>query len=168
MPRNRVVRPRYDKNGHLARAGVCPSPAHSGRCRSEGGHGGGSRKAGRTRTKQHVTAKTAVRVPVAAGCPCRPGPRPAGGNAHHLVIGHAEGEPAVHGSEMNVLVCQKPPGRSAEQAERPRIRDIVLSFATTERSRPWPATTGLPRKSSETHPSRARWALDLREGMDRP
>ncbi|MDF9808738.1 hypothetical protein M2436_007285 [Streptomyces sp. HB372] len=69
---------------------------------------------------------------------------------------------------MNVLVCQKPPGRSAEQAERPRIRDIVLSFATTERSRPWPATTGLPRKSSETHPSRARWALDLRKAWTAP
>ena len=41
----------------------------------------------------------------------------AGGNAHLLVIGPAEGAPAVHGTEMYALVGQEQPGRSPEQAE---------------------------------------------------
>ncbi|MEU5764294.1 carboxylesterase family protein [Streptomyces asoensis] len=69
----------------------------------------------------------------------------AGGNAHLLLIGPADGVPAVHGSEMYALVGQEQPGRSAEQAERDtRIRDIVLDFATGERNRLWPAVIDNP------------------------
>ncbi|MEU9919703.1 carboxylesterase family protein, partial [Streptomyces sp. NPDC051001] len=66
----------------------------------------------------------------------------AGGNAHLLMIGPAEGAPAVHGTEMHALVGQEQPGRSPEQAERDtRIRDIVLDFVTGEQPRLWPAVT---------------------------
>ncbi|MEU8891355.1 carboxylesterase family protein [Streptomyces sp. NPDC048442] len=98
----------------------------------------------------------------------------AGGNAHLLLIGPAEGAPAVHGTEMYALVGQEKPGRSAEQAERDtRIRDIVLDFATGEHSRLWPAVTDKP--TSETvgnspfeGTAHYQQVLDLWEGIDRP
>lgn len=98
----------------------------------------------------------------------------AGGNAHLLLVGPAEGAPAVHGSEMYALVGQEKPGRSAEQAERDtRIRDIVLDFATGERSRLWPAVTDRPTAESVGNPpfeagAHYQQALDLWEGIDRP
>ncbi|GGQ35723.1 hypothetical protein [Streptosporangium pseudovulgare] len=98
----------------------------------------------------------------------------AGGNAHLLMIGPAEGAPAVHGTEMYALVGQEQPGRSAEQAERDtRIRDIVLDFATGEQSRLWPAVTDRPIAGSVGKPpfqatAHYRAALDLWEGIDRP
>lgn len=81
----------------------------------------------------------------------------AGGNAHLLMIGPAEGAPAVHGTEMYALVGQDKPGRSAEQAERDtRIRDIVLDFATGEHTRLWPAVTDeLTAETVGNSPSRA-------------
>ncbi|MEU6351713.1 carboxylesterase family protein [Streptomyces sp. NPDC047072] len=98
----------------------------------------------------------------------------AGGNAHLLLIGPAEGAPAVHGTEMYALVGQDKPGRSAEQAERDtRIRDIVLDFATGEHARLWPAVTDKP--TSETvgdspfdGTAHYQQVLDLWEGIDRP
>ncbi|MFE1451404.1 carboxylesterase family protein [Streptomyces olivaceoviridis] len=98
----------------------------------------------------------------------------AGGNAHLLAIGPAEGVPAVHGSEMHALVGQEQPGRSAEQAERDtRIRDIVLDFATGEYHRLWPAVVDRPTSGSVgAMPFEAaahyQAALDLYEGIDRP
>ncbi|MFI6169702.1 carboxylesterase family protein [Nocardia sp. NPDC051052] len=97
-----------------------------------------------------------------------------GGNAHLLLIGPAEGAPAVHGTEMYALVGQEKPGRSAEQAERDtRIRDIVLDFATGEQSRLWSAVTDRPTSVSVGNPPFAadahyQAALDLWENIDRP
>ncbi|WP_307035880.1 hypothetical protein [Streptomyces canus] len=69
----------------------------------------------------------------------------AGGNAHLLAIGPAEGAPAVHGTEMYALIGQEQPGRSPEQASRDtRIRAIVLDFVTGEQTRLWPAVTDRP------------------------
>ncbi|MCX5370102.1 carboxylesterase family protein [Streptomyces sp. NBC_00103] len=98
----------------------------------------------------------------------------AGGNAHLLMIGPAEGAPAVHGTEMYALVGQEKPGRSAEQAERDtRIRDIVLDFATGEQPRLWPAVTNRPTSESVGNPpfeatTHYQQVLDLWEGIDRP
>jgi para-nitrobenzyl esterase len=98
----------------------------------------------------------------------------AGGNAHLLVIGPAEGAPAVHGTEMYALVGQEKPGRRAEQAERDtRIRDILLDFVTGEQSRLWPAVTDRPTSESVGNPpfeasAHYQAALDLWEGIDRP
>ncbi|MED7931163.1 carboxylesterase family protein [Nonomuraea sp. LP-02] len=98
----------------------------------------------------------------------------AGGNAHLLVVGAAEGVPAVHGSEMYALVGQEQPGRSAEQADRDtRIRDIVLNFATGAQNRLWPAVTDRPTSGSVGKmPFEAtahyQAALRLFEGIDRP
>ncbi|MFF1300495.1 MULTISPECIES: carboxylesterase family protein [unclassified Streptomyces] len=98
----------------------------------------------------------------------------AGGNAHLLMIGPAEGAPAVHGTEMYALVGQEQPGRSAEQAERDtRIRDFVLDFVTGEQSRLWPAVTERPTSASVGNPpfeagAHYQAALDLWEGIDRP
>ncbi|MEU3497562.1 carboxylesterase family protein [Kitasatospora cineracea] len=98
----------------------------------------------------------------------------AGGNARLLLVGPAEGAPAVHGSEMHALVGQEQPGRSAEQAERDtRIRDIVLDFATGEQSRLWPAVTDRPNAESVGSPpfeaaAHYQQALDVWEGIDRP
>ncbi|EST18179.1 carboxylesterase (plasmid) [Streptomyces niveus NCIMB 11891] len=96
-----------------------------------------------------------------------------GGNAHLLLIGPAEGAPAVHGTEMYALVGQEQPGRSAEQAERDtRIRDIVLDFATGEQTGLWPAVTDRPASESVGIPpfgatAHYQQALDLWEGIDR-
>jgi para-nitrobenzyl esterase len=97
-----------------------------------------------------------------------------GGNANLLLVGPAEGAPAVHGSEMYALVGQEQPGRRAEQAERDtRIRDIVLDFATGEQTRLWPAVTDRPTAASVGNPpfeatAHYQQALDLWEGIDRP
>ena len=96
------------------------------------------------------------------------------GNAHLLLIGPAEGAPAVHGTEMYALVGQEEPGRSGEQAVRDaRIRDVVLDFVTGEQSRLWPAVTDLPTAESVgSAPVEAsahyQAALGLWEGIDRP
>jgi len=98
----------------------------------------------------------------------------AGGNAHLLLIGPAEGAHAVHGTEMYALVGQEQPGRSVEQAERDtRIRDIVLDFVTGEQTRLWPAVTDRPTSESVGNPpfeadAHYQAALDLWEGIDRP
>ena len=98
----------------------------------------------------------------------------AGGNAHLLLIGPAEGAPAVHGTEMYALVGQEQPGRSAEQAERDtRIRDIVLDFATGEQTRLWPAVIDRPTAESVGSPpfeagAHYQAALALWENIDRP
>lgn len=98
----------------------------------------------------------------------------AGGNAHLLLIGPAEGAPAVHGTEMHALVGQEQPGRSAEQAERDtRIRDIVLDFVTGEQTRLWPAVTDTPTSASVGNPpfeatGHYQEALDLWEDIARP
>ncbi|MDX3115888.1 carboxylesterase family protein [Streptomyces scabiei] len=98
----------------------------------------------------------------------------AGGDARLLMIGPAEGAPAVHGTEMYALVGQEMPGRSPEQAERDtRIRDIVLDFVTGEQTGPWPAVTDRPASQSVGNlPFEAsahyQAALDLWKGIDRP
>jgi para-nitrobenzyl esterase len=98
----------------------------------------------------------------------------AGGNAHLLLIGPAEGAPAVHGTEMYALVGQEQPGRSVEQAERDtRIRDIVLDFVTGEQTRLWPAVTDVPvaeRVGNPPFEAGAHYlaALDLWENIARP
>lgn len=98
----------------------------------------------------------------------------AGGNAHLLTIGPAEGAPAVHGTEMYALVGQEQPGRSPEQAERDtRIRDLVLDFVTGEQTRLWPAVTDRPTAESVGNPpfeagAHYQAALDLWENIDRP
>jgi para-nitrobenzyl esterase len=98
----------------------------------------------------------------------------AGGNAHLLLIGPAEGVPAVHGSEMYALVGQEQPGRTPEQADRDtRIRDIVLDFATGEQSSLWPTVTDRPTSESVGNPpfdatTHYQATLDLWEGIDRP
>lgn len=97
-----------------------------------------------------------------------------GGNAHLLMIGPAEGAPAVHGTEMYALVGQEQPGRSAEQADRDtRIRDIVLDFVTGEQTRLWPAVTDRPASGSVGNPPNEpsvhyRAVLDLFENIARP
>ncbi|MFI7640492.1 carboxylesterase family protein [Nonomuraea sp. NPDC049400] len=98
----------------------------------------------------------------------------AGGNAHLLLIGPAEGAPAVHGTEMYALVGQEQPGRGAEQTERDtRIRDIVLDFATGERTRLWPAVTDRPTSGSVGNPpfettAHYQAVLDLFDNIARP
>ena len=98
----------------------------------------------------------------------------AGGNAHLLMIGPAEGAPAVHGTEMYALVGQERPGRSPEQAGRDtRIRDIVLDFVTGEQTRLWPAVTDRPTSGSVGSPpyeagARYQAVLDLFENIARP
>jgi para-nitrobenzyl esterase len=98
----------------------------------------------------------------------------AGGNAHLLLIGPAEGAPAVHGTEMYALVGQEQPGRSIEQAERDtRIRDVVLDFVSGEQTRLWPAVTDVPVAESVGNPpfeagAHYRAALDLWENIARP
>jgi len=98
----------------------------------------------------------------------------AGGTAHLLAIGPAEGAPAVHGTEMYALVGQQQPGRSADQAERDtRIRDIVLDFVTGEQTRLWPAVTDRPTAESVGNPpfeagAHYQAALDLWENIARP
>lgn len=98
----------------------------------------------------------------------------AGGSARLLLIGPAEGAPAVHGTEMYALVGQAQPGCSADQTERDtRIRDVLLDFVTGEHSRLWPAVADLPASGSignapfdaSTH---YREALRLWDGIDRP
>jgi para-nitrobenzyl esterase len=77
----------------------------------------------------------------------------AGGKAHLLMIGPADGAPAVHGTEMYALVGQEQPNRSPEQADRDtRIRDIVLDFATGEQINLWPAVTDRPVSGSVGKP----------------
>ncbi|MGY0055194.1 carboxylesterase family protein [Streptomyces sp. LZ34] len=98
----------------------------------------------------------------------------AGGDAHLLMIGPAEGAPAVHGTEMCALVGQEQPGRSSDQAERDtRIRDIVLDFVAGEQAGLWPAVTdrltsgsvgNLPFEAGAHYQA----ALDLWENIDRP
>ncbi|MGH3209634.1 MAG: carboxylesterase family protein [Trebonia sp.] len=98
----------------------------------------------------------------------------AGGNAHLLLIGPAEGAPAVHGTELYALVGQEQPGRSPEQAGRDtHIRDIVLDFATGEQTRLWPAVTDRPTSESIGNPphepsAHYRAVLDLFENIARP
>ncbi|MFG6199915.1 carboxylesterase family protein [Nonomuraea sp. JJY05] len=98
----------------------------------------------------------------------------AGGDAHLLMIGPAEGAPAYHGTETYALVGQEQPGRSPAQAERDtRIRDIVLDFATGEQSRLWPAVTDRSTSGSVGNPpfeagAHYQAALNLWEGIDRP
>ncbi|MER8003433.1 hypothetical protein [Streptomyces sp. NPDC095613] len=98
----------------------------------------------------------------------------AGGNAHLLVIGPAEGAPAVHGSEMYVLVGQERPGRSAEQAERDtRITGMLFDFATGDHTRLWPAVSGRPIAESVGHVpfdagAHYQAALDLFQNIPRP
>ena len=98
----------------------------------------------------------------------------AGGNAHLLAIGPAEGAPAVHGTEMYALVGQEQPGRSPEQADRDtRIRDIVLDFVTGEQTRLWPAVTDRPTSGSVGNPpyepsAHYQTVLDLFENIARP
>ena len=98
----------------------------------------------------------------------------AGGNAHLLIIGPAEGAPAVHGTEMYALVGQEKPGRSPEQADRDtRIRDLVLDFATGEQTRLWPAVVDRPVSGGVGNlpydPSaHYREVLDLFDHIDRP
>nr|WP_269112249.1 carboxylesterase family protein [Lentzea aerocolonigenes] len=98
----------------------------------------------------------------------------AGGTARLLMIGPAEGAPAVHGGEMYALVGQEQPGRSADQAERDtRIRDIVLDFVTGEQTRLWPVVTDRPTSGSVGNPpfeadAHYQAALDLWDGIDRP
>ena len=98
----------------------------------------------------------------------------AGGNAHLLAIGPAEGAPAVHGTEMYALVGQEQPGRSPEQAGRDtRIRDIVLDFITGEQTRLWPAVTDRPTSGSAGNPpyepsAHYQAVLDLFENIARP
>jgi para-nitrobenzyl esterase len=98
----------------------------------------------------------------------------AGGNARLLLIGPAEGAPAVHGTEMYALVGQEKPGRSPEQADRDmRIRDIMLDFATGEQTRLWPAVTDRPASASVGSPpfeatAHYEAALELWDGIDRP
>jgi para-nitrobenzyl esterase len=98
----------------------------------------------------------------------------AGGNARLLLIGPAQGAPAVHGTEMYALVGQERPGRSGEQAERDaRIRNIVLDFVAGEQSRLWPAVTDIPTSESVGRApfdasAHFHAALGLWEGIDRP
>ncbi|OAL55172.1 carboxylesterase [Pyrenochaeta sp. DS3sAY3a] len=67
----------------------------------------------------------------------------AGGNAHLLTIGPAEGAPAVHGTEMYGIVGQESPNRSNEQAVRDTfVRDTLVDFAEGNYSKLWqPVTT---------------------------
>jgi para-nitrobenzyl esterase len=98
----------------------------------------------------------------------------AGGNAHLLAIGPAEGAPAVHGTELYALVGQERPDRSREQADRDtRIRDIVLDFVTGEQTRLWPAVTDRPISGSVGNPpsepsAHYQAVLDLFKNIARP
>jgi para-nitrobenzyl esterase len=98
----------------------------------------------------------------------------AGGNAHLLTIGPAEGAPAVHGTEMYALVGQEQPGRSPEQAERDaRITGMLLDFATGDHTRLWPTVSGRPIAGSVGNvpfdaSARYQAALDLFENIPRP
>lgn len=69
----------------------------------------------------------------------------AGGIAHLLNVGPADGAPAVHGTEMYGIVGQRRPGQCDEQASRDGfVRDTLLDFAAGDRNRLWQAVTTEP------------------------
>lgn len=69
----------------------------------------------------------------------------AGGKAYRLIVGPAEGAPAVHGTEMYGIVGQERPGQSEEQAIRDTfVRDALLDFAAGKHERLWSAVTTEP------------------------
>ena len=69
----------------------------------------------------------------------------AGGNAHLLAIGPAEGALAVHGTEMYGIVGQARPGRSEEQTIRDTfVRDTLITLASGHTDDLWSAVTDEP------------------------
>ena len=69
----------------------------------------------------------------------------AGGNAHLLAIGPAEGALAVHGTEMYGIVGQVCPGRSDAQAIRDTfVRDTLITLASGHTDDLWNAVTAEP------------------------
>lgn len=97
----------------------------------------------------------------------------AGGNAHLLVIGPAEGAHAVHGTEMYGIVGQERPGRSDEQAVRDTfVRDALLALAESNTDALWePVSTTVAAKGIGNMPynatTRATEVLDIFSGIDR-
>jgi para-nitrobenzyl esterase len=77
----------------------------------------------------------------------------AGGNAHLLSVGPAEGAHPVHGTEMYGIVGQARPGQSEEQATRDTfVRDALLALASGEIDELWDAVTTEPTTKSIGNP----------------
>jgi para-nitrobenzyl esterase len=69
----------------------------------------------------------------------------AGGNAHLLSVGPADGNPAVHGTEMYGIVGQSKPGASDEQIVRDTfVRDSLLTLAEGNADALWDKVTTEP------------------------
>lgn len=69
----------------------------------------------------------------------------AGGSAHLLTVGPAEGAPAVHGTEMYGIVGRQRPEHTGEQAIRDTfVRDALLDFAAGRHERLWNAVSKEP------------------------
>ncbi|TDZ98535.1 carboxylesterase family protein [Mycobacteroides salmoniphilum] len=97
----------------------------------------------------------------------------AGGRAHLLVIGPAEGAHAVHGTELYGIVGQQRPGSSDEQAVRDTfVRDALLSLAESNADALWEPVSATPAaKGIGNMPygatMRATEVLDIFSGIDR-
>ncbi|MBT2532561.1 carboxylesterase/lipase family protein [Arthrobacter sp. ISL-48] len=98
----------------------------------------------------------------------------AGGTTHRLVIGSAEGAPAVHGTEMYGIVGQERPGASDEQIVRDTfVRDALLTFASGNTDHLWAPVTATPTAKGignltydpTTH---AETVLEVFNGIERP
>lgn len=98
----------------------------------------------------------------------------AGGTTHRLVIGPAEGAPAVHGTEMYGIVGQERPGATREQIVRDTfVRDTLLAVAAGDADALWTPVTEAPTAMGignlpydpTTH---AEAVLELFAGIERP
>ncbi|MEO7017711.1 MAG: carboxylesterase family protein [Leifsonia sp.] len=98
----------------------------------------------------------------------------AGGNAHLLSVGSAEGAHAVHGSEMFGIVGQERPDASDEQIARDTfVRDTVLALAEGNINTMWEAVTAEPTTKGIGKPpydptTHAVEVLNTFDGIERP
>ncbi|MFF1553241.1 carboxylesterase family protein [Rhodococcus erythropolis] len=98
----------------------------------------------------------------------------AGGNAHLLRVGPADGEPAVHGTEMYGIVGQSKPGAGEEQIVRDTaVRDVLLALAEGKIDDLWEPVTTEPTTKGLGHmpydaTTHAKDMLETFNGIDRP
>ncbi|WP_431030807.1 carboxylesterase family protein [Plantibacter sp. RU18] len=98
----------------------------------------------------------------------------AGGNAYLLCVGPADGDPAVHGTEMYGIVGQTKPGAGEEQIVRDTfVRDSLLTLAEGNTDALWEAVTTEPTTMGIGNPpydptAHAAKVLNTFDGIERP